>query len=82
MRAKAFAGMLLAQNLAADPFTPHIFANGDKFHLRCDDAFAGVMQLRDIFTRNGFARARQVFEAEVVQPVIRQPLLSKTGTDL
>lgn len=34
--AEAFTCVLLAQNLAADTFATHVFANGDELHLRGD----------------------------------------------
>lgn len=48
-RAKTFARMLVAKYFAANPFTAHIFANGDKFHFRSHNTLARIMQLRHAF---------------------------------
>ena len=70
---EAFPGMLLAQNLAADTFATHVFANGDELHLRRDDPLAGVVQLGNAFPGDGAFGRQQAAEAQLIETVIGQP---------
>lgn len=58
--------MLLAQHLAVDAITTHILADGDKLHLRGDDAGAGIVQLGHALASLCFAWQRQVLEAQMI----------------
>ncbi len=71
---KAFARVLVAQHFATNTLAAHIFANGDKFHLRRYDPFAGVVQLGYTFARSGPLRCQQAGEAQIVQTVVGQAL--------
>jgi hypothetical protein len=45
----------------------HIFANGDEFHFRRDDALAGIVHLADVLARPGLERLALVHEAKRVK---------------
>ncbi len=78
---KIAARMLGAQEFRAHPLAPHVLANGDKFHLGSDDAGAGVEELGDPAARLGTAWLGQMLEAQMIQPLIGQPLLSEGGAE-
>ncbi len=71
---KAFARMLVAQRLATNALAAHVFADGDKLHLRRHYPLAGVVQLGHAFTRSCTLRREQPGEAQLVQTVIGQAL--------
>ena len=71
--AEAFTCVLLAQNLAADTFATHVFANGDELHLRGDYPLAGVMQLGNAFASDGAFGRKQAAEAQLIETVVGQP---------
>src|SRR5690554_3163789 len=49
--AEGLAGMLIiCQALLPSFLQFHVFANRDVFHLRCNNAFAGVMHLGNVLT--------------------------------
>ncbi len=75
------ARMLGAQELGAHPLATHVLANGDKFHLGSDDTGAGVVELGDPAARLGTARLWQMLEAQVIQPLVGQTLLSEGGAE-
>ncbi len=65
--AEAFTCVLLAQNLAADTFATHVFANGDELHLRGDYPLAGVVQLGNAFASDGAFGRQQAAEAQLIR---------------
>ena len=73
--------MLGTQQFRAHPLATHVLANGDKFHLGSNDTGTGVMELGDPAAGLGAARFRQMLEAQVIQPLVGQPLLSEGGAE-
>lgn len=78
-RAKAHSRMLVAQNFATNALAPHILANGDEFHLRCDDAPAGVVQLCDAAACFGAFWRQDAAKTQLVEAIICQPRFSVIG---
>ncbi|MNS46339.1 hypothetical protein D3C72_788330 [compost metagenome] len=77
--AKTFARMLVAQNFAANALAPHVFADGDEFHLRRYDPLACIVQLGHTFSRFRPFRRQQTGETQPVQTVVRQTLFGVRG---
>ena len=59
-----------------------VFADGDVLHFRGDDAFAGVVHLRDILAYHRPSRLAQVSKPQVIQLRISRALASILGRDV
>ncbi len=79
--AEIFAGMLLQHHLRQS-FTPLILTYCDVFHLRRDDAGAGIVHLRDVLAGLGLARGAAQIEAHLSQFRIVQALLPVVGGEM
>ncbi len=74
---KLWPGVLLVEQAGgACFFQLHIFADGDVFHLRRDDAFARVVHLADVGTSLGPTRVLHVSKAQVSQVRVIEALLT------
>ncbi len=82
VRAEAVARVLLAQYFATNALATHIFPQGDELHLRRHDPLTRIVKLRNPTSRHRAARARQIIEAQMIEPFILQALLAVTGAEL
>ena len=71
-RAQRLACVLLLQDLIAHLVAVHVFAYGDEFHFRRDDALFGVMHLGDVFACLSAAWLAYVFKANAIQFIVGQ----------
>ncbi len=77
-RPEALPGMLLGEQAGGTRFLQlHVFADGDVFHLRRDDALTRVMHLTDVLARLGAARIAHMGEAHLGQLGIGKALLAE-----
>src|SRR5665811_682084 len=80
-RAEVFTGMLFQHHLG-ETFAALVLAYRDVFHLRRDDAGAGIVHLRHVLARLGATRCALEVEAHLRQLGIVQTLLSIFGSEL
>ncbi len=63
-----------AMSVSGGEFPRHlaglVFSDRDEFHLRRDDAFAGIVNLSDVFPGLGTERLTDMLEAQLVEPRI------------
>ncbi|MCY1302291.1 hypothetical protein D9M68_527630 [compost metagenome] len=79
-RAEAVPGVLLLEQAGLARLGElHVLADGDVFHLRGDDALAGVVHLADVLAGQGAARVAHVGETHAGQLGIVEAALAELG---